>query len=175
MKLPHFKYHPDPVATGSVEESDEECACCEKARGFLYTGPVFGDDDGPFCPWCIADGSAHDEMGATFQDEDGIGGYGDWGEASAESVEEVSSRTPGFTAWQQASWWVHCGEAAQYLGRAGRAELDAAGPEAVESVRTSAETDWDAVYPRLHRYGDTTAYLFKCGKCGRLGGYWDSN
>ena len=28
MELPAFKYHPDPVATGSVLRSEAECCCC---------------------------------------------------------------------------------------------------------------------------------------------------
>jgi uncharacterized protein CbrC (UPF0167 family) len=27
MNLPEFKYHPDPVATGSVKQSDKGCRC----------------------------------------------------------------------------------------------------------------------------------------------------
>ena len=50
MDLPHFKYHPDPIKTGSVKESDEPCECCEKARGYVYAGspysrPVLGTVD----------------------------------------------------------------------------------------------------------------------------------
>ena len=60
MVLPTFKYHPDPVATGNVVQSDTECVCCGKARGFIYAGPVYAIEeyDHCICPWCIADGSA---------------------------------------------------------------------------------------------------------------------
>lgn len=39
MTLPKFKYHPDPVATGHLVESDTACACCGQVRGYIYTGP----------------------------------------------------------------------------------------------------------------------------------------
>lgn len=64
--LPAFRYHPDPVATGSVIPSNAECRICGEARGFIYTGPSYGDEGltDEVCPWCIADGSAHDESDA---------------------------------------------------------------------------------------------------------------
>ncbi|MDK9806970.1 CbrC family protein, partial [Vibrio sp. D406a] len=33
MELPKFKYHPDPIATGVFEKSDDICECCSKAKG----------------------------------------------------------------------------------------------------------------------------------------------
>jgi len=58
--LPSFKYHQDPIATGSVRASDTRCLACGQVRGFIYTGPVYDTDDleKAICPWCIADGSA---------------------------------------------------------------------------------------------------------------------
>ena len=55
MDLPTFKYHPDPMATGSVVESGTKCVCCEQARGFIYIGPVFAimDYNECICP-CVA-------------------------------------------------------------------------------------------------------------------------
>ena len=76
MALPSFKYHSAPVATGNVVESDIECCCCGKARGYIYIGPVYAIEeyDECICPWCIANGSAHEKLDASFTDEDGIGG-----------------------------------------------------------------------------------------------------
>jgi hypothetical protein len=179
-KLPEFKFHPDPIGTGSIEESATECVCCGKARGYIYVGPVFSEEecDDSLCPWCIADGSAHEKLDAVFQDADGIGGYGEWDEPSAQAVEEITCRTPGYIALQEAQWWTHCGEAAQYIGAAGHDELAAAGPHAIEAVRRSAGSvsaaDWEGIYRALEREGSPTAYLFKCSTCGKLGGYWDS-
>lgn len=106
--LPSFKYHPDPLATGSIRESDETCACCGRAHGYVYNGPAFGEDydDEPICPWCIADDRAHAELGVTFQDEALIPGSDFVGAPNVRQavMAEVSQRTPGFTGWQQEQW-----------------------------------------------------------------------
>lgn len=177
--LPTFRYHPDPLATGSVVRSEAECACCGVARGFVYAGPVYAEDDldGRVCPWCIADGRVHSDLGATFTDEDGVGGHGDWDAVPDDVVEEVARRTPGFTGWQQEQWWTHCGDAAEFLGRAGARELTAFGPDAVAAIRESAGLtdgpDWDRFFAALDKDGAPTAYVFRCRHCGRLGGYQD--
>ncbi|MFC7266788.1 CbrC family protein [Streptomyces lutosisoli] len=35
--LPAFRYHPDPLASGSIRESAETCVCCSRAMGWIYT------------------------------------------------------------------------------------------------------------------------------------------
>lgn len=178
--LPVFRYHPDPVGTGAVKVSGVECVCCGKVRGHVYAGPVYGGEaeyDEVICPWCIADGSAHEKLGVSFHDEEGIGGYGEWDEVPEEVVEEVAYRTPGFMAWQQEQWWTHCEDAGQFLGRAGREELLAAGEEALKAIRRSVGMkkgkEWEAFLGRLAKNGSPTAYLFRCSQCGKLGGYTD--
>ncbi|MBN1360333.1 MAG: CbrC family protein [Sedimentisphaerales bacterium] len=179
MELPKFKYHPDPVGTGSVVESDTTCVCCGKRRGYIYVGPVYAVEeyDQCVCPWCIADGSAHEKLDAAFTDEDGIGGYGMWDNVSEDVIAEVAYRTPGFCGWQQEQWWTHCGDAALFLGRAGRKELEAFGPDAIAAVRESGGHDdgpeWDQILAALDKDGSPNAYVFRCPKCGRVGGYWD--
>jgi len=179
MTLPTFKYHPDPVVTGNIVESDTECCCCGKARGYIYTGPVYAIEeyDECICPWCIADGSAQEKLDASFTDEDGIGGGGEWDDVPEDVIEEVAYRTPGFSGWQQERWWTHCGDAGQFLGRAGRKELEAFGPEAITAIQDSTGLDagpeWDRFLAALDKDGSPTAYVFRCTKCGTLGGYQD--
>jgi uncharacterized protein CbrC (UPF0167 family) len=144
--LPTFRYHPDPVATGSVEASDAECPCCERARGHVYVGPVYAEDElVGLCPWCIADGSAAERLGAGFADVDG--------DVPDEVRTEIGERTPSFTGWQQERWLVHCGDACAFLGRMGQAEL-------VEAI---------------HPDGDLTAYRFRCLHCGAHLAYTDAS
>jgi uncharacterized protein CbrC (UPF0167 family) len=113
--LPEFPYHPDPVATGSVEESDALCMNCGRRRGFIYVGPVYATDElaEALCPWCIADGSAAARFDASFTD---VAELPD--DVPAETIVRVMRRTPGFTGWQQEHWMFHCGDGAAFLGRA---------------------------------------------------------
>jgi len=178
MELPTFKYHPDPLATGSLVAASETCPACGEARGYAYTGPVYTPRDvpGKLCPWCIADGSAHQRLGATFTDDLGVGGYGDWGAVPETIVQEVCTRTPGFSGWQQERWWTHCGDAAAYLGAAGFAEVQAHGPEVIAQLQrdTGLEgAEWEEYLQALDREGSPTAYLFRCLHCGSVGGYSD--
>ena len=178
--LPTFRYHPDPLATGSIAESTAVCRSCHRATGYVYTGPVYAEEElaESLCPWCIADGSAASRFDAEFTDPQGIGDNGRWDAVPTAVVEEVVARTPGFSGWQQERWWTHCGDAAQYLGRAGRAELLARWPTAVDVLRDEAglkESEWDDYLANLDAEGSPTAYVFKCRHCARLGGYSDSD
>ena len=128
------------------------------------------------CPWCIADGSAHAKFDASFADDACVGG-GEWDEVPEAVVAEVAFRTPGFSAWQQERWWSHCGDAAAFLGRAGKRELLAFGPEAVKAIQESTGLDdgeeWEEFLEALDKEGSPTAYIFRCTQCGKLGGYQD--
>jgi len=94
-----------------------------------------------------------------------------------EIVQEVAYRTPGFCGWQQEQWWTHCGDAAQFIGRAGRKELKALGPQAIAAIQESAGLEdgpeWDEFLAALDKDGSPTAYMFRCTTCGQLGGYQD--
>lgn len=177
--LPVFRYHPDPVGTGMIVTSQDTCMCCGKARGFLYTGPVHGIGPDPkLCPWCIDDGSAHANFDVSFTDEAGIGGGGIWDDVPGAVVEAVAYRTTGFNGWQQEQWWTHCGDAGQFLDRAGRCELELHGPEAMTAIQDSTGLDgakWDRFLAALDKDAGPTAYIFRCTKCGALGGYQDTH
>jgi uncharacterized protein len=177
MELPQFKYHPDPVSTGSIVASDGTCEVCGQARGFVYTGPIYcKSKPEAVCPWCIADGSAHAKFKAECVDRDCIGG-GEWESVAAAIVEEVAFRTPGFSGWQSERWFTHCADAAEFLGPMGKEQLQQSGPEAVEAVGLETGYDpeeWDDYFAALDaEHGPATAYLFKCRHCGKLGGYSD--
>jgi uncharacterized protein CbrC (UPF0167 family) len=177
--LPHFRYHPDPVATGSVEKSPVACVCCKRARGYIYVGPVYseGEHDREICPWCIADGTAHSQLDAQFVDLAGVGGYAPRNKVDRSIAEEVAYRTPGFCGWQQERWLTCCGDAAMFLGRAGYSDVIVHGSEAVETLRTDLDWDdgkqWQHYLKALSRDGQPTAYLFRCSHCGRVAGYSD--
>jgi uncharacterized protein CbrC (UPF0167 family) len=174
--LPTFRYHPDPIGTGSVEASGTVCAVCGKARGYVYVGPIYSevDLDSVVCPWCIADGSAHEMFDAEFTDTASVGEGGE--EVPEEVVAEVAYRTPGFSGWQQERWFTHCGDAAAFLGAAGREELEGFGKGAQEAIREEARLEggeWDEYFGMLEKDGSPTAYVFRCLHCGAYGGYSD--
>jgi uncharacterized protein CbrC (UPF0167 family) len=176
--LPVFRYHPDPLATGSVVASRATCRRCNRARGYIYAGPVSAEEElaDALCPWCIADGSAARRFGAEFVDAAGIGGYGAWEAVPPAVTAEVSQRTPGFSGWQQERWWTHCGDAAEFLGPAGAAALRAEWAAALPAIRADVgydEDEWAEYLAALDRDRGPTAYVFRCRHCGQLGGYSD--
>jgi uncharacterized protein CbrC (UPF0167 family) len=178
LDLPKFRYHPDPVETGNIKESDNLCASCGNARGYIYTGPVFSIDelDDCICPWCIADGNAHEKFDASFTDRDEIGDYGSWEDVPESVRDEIAHRTPGFCGWQQERWWTHCNDAAAFLGPAGGDEVTRYGQDLIESLQKTSDLkgdDWEEFRRDLSSNGSPTAYVFKCLHCGKLGGYQD--
>jgi uncharacterized protein len=166
MGLPAFKYHPDPVATGAVIESDETCACCGKERGFVYEAAVYGDKEvGSICPWCIADGSAATKLGVTFSDEHGLLEAG----VNKAVVEEITKRTPGFITWQQETWLVCCDDSCAYHGDAPKAELQALSGEDLDATLEFLDMDQGAWSKFLAGYepgGDHSMHKFVCNHCG---------
>jgi uncharacterized protein CbrC (UPF0167 family) len=167
--LPDFPYHPDPLATGFVKPSDAECACCGESRGYIYTGPVYAvsDLDEQLCLWCIADGSAAERFDATFTDDsqapDGV---------ATGIVEQVTTRTPGFSGWQQERWLYHCDDGTAFLGLAGWEELQAF-PDALASLRVESADMREDYLRALDKDGSPTAYLFRCRHCGTHVAYSD--
>jgi uncharacterized protein CbrC (UPF0167 family) len=166
--LPTFKYHPDPIGTGSVvARKDAPCACCGQARGYVYTGPVYGPRElrGALCPWCIADGSAAARFDAVFVDPDQFETN-----LAREVVTEISTRTPGYSGWQQETWLTCCSDGCEFRGDASLQELKALGPAEVEGAL--AAWGWEAEHwPEfLRNYspgGDASVFGFKCRHCGR--------
>jgi uncharacterized protein len=176
--LPHFRYHPDPIASGSIIPSSNRCLVCDETRGFIYVGPSFcvDDLDESICPWCIHSGAAHSRFDVEFVDRSAVGNYGVWEPVATEIVEEICLRTPSFNGWQQERWYTHCGDGAEFIGCFGWEELHRLGEDAVKCVAEECGYDNPLLeqYMRsLDRTYGPTAYLFRCLKCGELGGYSD--
>jgi uncharacterized protein CbrC (UPF0167 family) len=167
--LPVFRYHPDPVATGSIVVAAGECVACRRVRGYLYTGPVSGPDglDDGLCPWCIADGTAAERFDASFADV----GSGVPADVPQAVIDEIAQRTPSYLSWQQDYWLYHCADACAFLGLAGRKELQLHPPQALAAVVACVrEYGWPdgevhAFVESLDRDGQPTAYLFRCLRC----------
>jgi uncharacterized protein len=170
MTLPAFRYHPDPVKSGSVIASDKSCRVCGENRGYIYTGPVYSEEelDEEICPWCIADGSAHDEFDATFVDDLAFSD-----DLPIAVAEEITERTPGFNSWQPEQWPCCCGDGTAFLQPAG-----------IKELRQEQELEGIAMGYIVHEMGISggaarrlldsldrdkgpTAYLFRCLQCNR--------
>lgn len=167
--LPVFRYHPDPVATRSIVESDGECLVCRQNRGYLYAGPVYALeelDDG-LCPWCIADGQAAEQFDASFADV----GFGVPPDVSQTVIDEIARRTPSYSSWQQDHWLYHCADACAFLGPVGRPELGHYPPTALAAVIASVrgygwpDNEVHEFVDALDRDEQPTAYLFRCLHC----------
>ena len=185
MNLPVFKYHPDPILTGSIQAREVRCICCAEIKGYIYVGPIFiGSDledelDEALCPWCISSGLAHEKYRAEFNDIASIGGYDPLtrNTVSNEIKEAVAYRTPGFYGWQQERWLVHCSDACAFLGPAGKEEVDKyKSQELLDSLRKDMDMNEDEFGDYLNsldnEYGPT-AYIFRCLHCGKYMGYSD--
>lgn len=169
MPLPHFRYHPDPLASGSVVVSTAICRRCGEARGYVYTGPVYaeGDLEDALCPWCIGDGSANGDLGAEFVDSEAFG------EGTPEpAIDEITRRTPGYCAWQSEVWPDCCGDATAFLAPVGMTELQGAFRGFSGSVLNHIICDLGIsggaatrLLESLQRETGPTAYLFQCLHC----------
>jgi uncharacterized protein CbrC (UPF0167 family) len=171
VSLPAFRYHPDPILSGSVVESAARCRRCGEARGYIYTGPAYAEDDldDSLCPWCIADGSAHRTFDATFVDSEAFPD-----DAPEAAVEEITCRTPGYDAWQSERWPCCCGDATAFLMPAGIAEIRERHRELegllmghiVHEMGISGGAA-TRLLGALNRSQGPTAYLFRCLHCER--------
>jgi hypothetical protein len=176
--LPVFKYHPDPVSTGSFVRSEATCLACQSLRGWIYVGPTYclTDIDEQLCPWCIADGTAHLKFGAEFVDPLAVGDFGKWQSVPKPVLDEVCYRTPSFNGWQQERWFTHCDDAAVFLGCFGKRELESMDRAAYEAIKLESGysgEEWDFYFNRMDASYGPTAYLFRCRHCSTWGGYSD--
>lgn len=178
-QIPSFKYHPDPIASGSIEQRDITCVCCGERRSYVYVGPVYGerDLDEQICPWCISSGLAHNKFGAEFTDIDAIGNYDPAVSLAPDIRAEIAFRNPGFNGWQQERWLVHCDDARAFLGPAGKTEIVEYGSqELIDSLRTDiglSDEEFEDYFQKISRNSAPTAYVFRCLHCGQFAGYSD--
>ncbi len=168
-KLPQFKYHPDPLRTGAVEESETECVCCHRKRGFIYVAGVYatGEYDELICPWCIADGSAAKKFDATF-----YGGLFD-SQTPSEVRDEINRRTPGYNSWQSEEWKTHCGDVCEFHGDAPKTELHEVAINPIRLDLALNDDEWTKFVEHYEPGGDPAIYKFVCRHCGEVIYNWD--
>jgi uncharacterized protein CbrC (UPF0167 family) len=164
--IPNFKYHLDPFQSKVFEQRDSKCPICKKKVSFVYVGPFYSNQDvDGICPWCISDGQAARKYDGEFQDTQTIEG-----EISENAKDELIRRTPGYIAWQQAEWLVHCNEPCQFIAYVGWKELEEIGVDVVEDIEKQAKNyglSIEEFKERLFNEGALQGYLFRCVKCGK--------
>ncbi len=177
MELPKFRYHPDPVRSGSLEESDKECVSCGQARGYIYAGPVYteADVEDAICPWCIADGSASEKFDATFFDDAELPD-----EIPEEARDEIIHRTPGFATWQNGKWLACCGDAMAFLEPVGSQEIRDRYRKVEGSLMSYIVYEMhvsggaaNRLLQGLQRDAGPTGYVFQCTNCESQNGFID--
>ncbi|MEM8922390.1 MAG: CbrC family protein [Actinomycetota bacterium] len=175
-ELPAFRYHSDPVATGSVSETSSPCPVCGRRRRWEYLGPVSTREEiSGVCPWCVHSGLLAERFDATLVDV-----HGAPRSMPQALIEELKVRTPGFAGWQQERWLFHCDDACDFLGPIGAEELARLDPPARQAV-DAAVAEWlgstdgvASVAGALSKETGPTAYLFACLGCGAHQAYIDS-
>lgn len=166
LGLPKFRYHPNPIATGAFEQSENGviCDCCGKQTYIYYEEPFYAVEDIEYlCPKCIASGKAAEKYSGSFQDDLSL----EKGVDDPEKIDELIHRTPGYCGWQQEYWRSHCNDFCAYLGYVGARELKALGimEEVLEDYM------WDGEQKEMIREsvngGHLQCYLFQCLHCGK--------
>jgi uncharacterized protein len=164
--LPTFRYHPNPIATGNVKQSDMTCQCCGKTLGYVYTGSVYGPAAlrNSICPWCIADGLVAKKFKAFFCDGESLARAG----LHETVIEEVTKRTPGYVSWQQGVWLCCCQDACEFHGDAPREELMAVTAETLAMILSAwkwKEKYWKDFVEHYQPGGNPAVYKFVCRHC----------
>ena len=160
--LPHFPYHPDPLATGSLVEGEAKvCPSCGKESNIYYDlMPYCIDNIKNLCPFCIANGLAAEKFDAEFfQDAEGQG------ELDPEKDQLLFCQTPGYSSWQGENWLSCCQDYCAYLGTVGTRELKAMG--IAEQVLADYEErgEYQDIEEYLVKDGSLCGYLFRCLHC----------
>lgn len=165
MEFPTFKYHPDPISTEAIKESNDVCECCNEARGYVYTSNLYAEEEIEFiCPWCISDGSAAEKFNGMFSDNYPLLEAG----VPEEVISEVCKRTPGYNSWQQEEWQAHCGTACEFHGDVDKSELTALTGESLEKflrVQMIKPDVWQDILKYYEKGGNPAVYKFKCPEC----------
>jgi len=164
--LPVFKYHPDPIKTGAFQ-TDEivTCKCCDKETSVYYTGPFYAVDEIEYlCPECIKNGKASDKFDGSFQDESSCDEVSD-----NEKLNELCTRTPGYSGWQQEHWPAHCDDFCAFIGYVGWNEIEQLGiaTEIEEDISANGEYPISMVKEHLSVSGRLQGYLFCCLNCSK--------
>ena len=170
--LPNFKYHPDPLKTGSIAESSKVCISCGQARGFIYTLRAHIRGGGDLCPWCIASGEAVKKFNGCIMDPVELTEAG----FSGEILEELCFRTPAYECWGIDWWLACCTDACEFHGDATRDELLELDHEGLKALSKYTFYRRDRLLDLFADYrpkGCPAFYRFVCRHCRKVKYYSD--
>ena len=160
--LPHFIYHPDPLATGSFVEGEAKlCPSCGKESNIFYNlMPYCIDNIKNLCPFCIANGLAAKKFDAEFIQD------AEWqGELDPEKDQLLFCQTPGYSSWQGENWLSCCQDYCAYLGTVGTRELKDMGIAEQVLADYEAREEYQEIEDYLVKDGPICGYLFRCLHC----------
>ena len=162
QSLPHFIYHPDPLATGAFVEGEAKvCPSCGKESNVYYDLiPYCIDNIENLCPFCIANGLAAEKFDAEFVQD------AEWSEqTNPEKDKLLFCQTPGYSSWQGENWLSCCQDYCAYLGTVGTKELKEMG--VAEQVLADYEErgEYQDIEEYLVKDGSLCGYLFRCLHC----------
>lgn len=182
-ELPKFKYHSDPLSTGSIVKRPVKCPVCEQDQEYAYEGPFYSTDEvEDICPWCIENGKAAEKFNGEFQDYCGIEGISpdpsnpDKHPYNEDHIDELITRTPGYYGIQQEQWLCHCNEPCNYIGQVGWKEIEELEIDVNEDIKIEAQKyrmTVDEFKQGLINKGFMQGYLFQCLHCGKYRLYTD--
>ena len=140
QSLPHFIYHPDPLATGAFVEGEAKvCPSCGKESNIYYDLiPYCIDNIKNLCPFCISNGLAAEKFDAEF-------------------VQDAE--------WQGEYWLSCCQDYCAYLGTVGTRELKAMGIAEQVLEDYEARGEYQDIEEYLVKDGSLCGYLFRCLHC----------
>ena len=167
--LPHFKYHPDPIKTGTFKTDEVvRCNCCGKKTDIYYS--FYSDAKSKrvnVSPDCVHNGNAY----ATFGDDINNIRYGeecaDFMDKS--KIEELTRCTPGYIFMQDGEWLYHCGDFCAFIGCVGWNDIEQMG--IADEIKTYIYETYfskaEKIIDSLINSYTVTLYLFRCLHCGK--------
>jgi len=164
--FPNFKYNPNALQLGIIKKEKTDCPVCGKTRDFVYAGPFYSVDEVEgICPWCIKDGSAAKKYDGEFQDSESCEPAD-----KEEYLIELTTRTPGYSGWQQERWLSHCGDFCalkNYVGWTDIKDLREELADDLNQIQSDYGLKQEDVEKYLVRNGSMQGYLFQCLHCGK--------
>jgi len=190
----HFKYHKNPLKSGSFKnDKTVKCECCNEETDLYYPGPFYNvvKNVEALCPACIGTGRAIEKFTGKYSSgKTAVPSF----VASAEKIEgehtetrkkQLYEHTPSYQGWQDEKWLAHCDDYCRYIGYVGWDELnqrardiDSSTTETapiIELIEPADIDDKEFLETRLRKNGNVTGYLFACLRCKKYRLHVDMN